>query len=419
MDEAGGDHVPAAQQAAGVNDPQLQAFLQALTGILDRQPGGQAAPPAPDDIDDQYPSARAREEVNILNQSVLNLQPEPVEGGRPRLQIPQFSSLPQTATVTEFLFKFYTVGALSGFLENPQQGASIMVSYLTGTAFRFWESLEQNVQTDYRLLAAALLERYKFKSAMDISLELQGMRYTTDQPFESYVSSWEYLAERLNIGKEVGVVLFCESFPDPIRRKLLEYAPTTFTEAVARARHLLSLERRDKSTMILANAEPQSNPATEQPSVNANLATISDNSEKMSSSLSTLNESIACLSEKVQTLNMEPRSSRSQSRDKRVRFEVDRSRSRSRSRSPIYDRYDRSPTRYREYSPGRGRPWNFRYRGRGRNNFRNFGPRGRGNFFRQNSQPRSSKNNSQIQCWWCNQLGHPMVRCPSRVEQLN
>ena len=76
MEGAGGDPAP------GVQNPELQAFLAALTQAI----GPNIPRPAgPDDNNDDYPSARARDDITALNNSVEHLgDGEGLEACRPR-----------------------------------------------------------------------------------------------------------------------------------------------------------------------------------------------------------------------------------------------------------------------------------------------------------------------------------------------
>ena len=221
------DHNPGGGQnpPGGVQNPELQAFLAALTQAI-----GPNVPRAgaPDDDNDNYPSARARDDITALNNSVEHLgDGEGLEACRPRLMIPTYSGTSEGPSISEFLQKFMSVAQVANFTNDRRRGAAIMASYLTGPAFKYWETMSPRVKEDYNLICASLLERFKYKSTLDLELDLRQMKYNTDTPLESFVSHYEYIAYELGLPEYSMILCFGDCFPDEIRDKLLEAAPKT------------------------------------------------------------------------------------------------------------------------------------------------------------------------------------------------
>ena len=193
----------------GALDPQLQQFLNVLTPLLNpARPGGPPAAPGDDHI-----TERARQEVETLNASVLNLLPAdgaaalPVN--QPKLVIPQFSGeSTDTTTCQEFLTKFFGLAMLARFTDDPEKGATIMASYLTGSAFKYWDSLPPHIKSDYRSVSACLIQRFKHKPRLELELQLREMKYSEDQSFDGFVSNFQYLATSLDLPDQSTILIF-------------------------------------------------------------------------------------------------------------------------------------------------------------------------------------------------------------------
>ena len=325
---------------------------------------------------------------------------------------------------------------MANFTNDRRRGAAIMASYLTGPAFKYWETMSPRVKEDYNLIGASLLERFKYKSTLDLELELRQMKYNTDTPLESFVSHYEYIAYELGLPENSMILCFGDCFPDDIRDKLLEAAPKTFDETVTKVRHLLSIKKKQSSN----NQVPQQ--SSQNTDISQTLANIGNEEmaiNKLSDSIDTVTNTIATLSDKVSAIDLKsPGRDTSRQRDRRVRFDIDQSRSRdssrSRSRSPAkYDRDNRYDSDWQRGYDGRfnryQRPYYNQYRGRGRqsynrpgnnnNNYqtwnRNFRPKQRPNSNnRQNNRPQN-----KMKCWFCEKPGHRMADCYKMKEHLN